>query len=113
MVSKKIKVPSKLKKLGFKKIHQDKDGFFMFGLTPSKLNKGGKDHVKSSNNKFFETRDYSMFKKVRGNRPVDQAHVKQLKKLIAEKDLMDPIRVNSNIEVVDGQHTLQARKELD
>ena len=64
------------------------------------------------NNKFFETRDYSMFKKVRGNRPVDQAHVKQLKKLIAEKDLMDPIRVNSNIEVVDGQHTLQARKEL-
>ena len=32
MVSKKIKVPSKLKKLGFKKIHQDKDGFFMFGF---------------------------------------------------------------------------------
>ena len=48
MFSKKIKVPSKLKKLGFKKIHQDKDGFFMFGLTPSKLNKGGKDYVKSS-----------------------------------------------------------------
>ena len=64
------------------------------------------------NNKFFETRDYSMFKKVRGNRPVDQAHVQQLKKLIADKDLMDPIRVNANIEVVDGQHTLQARKEL-
>ena len=68
--------------------------------------------ARAVNNKFFETRDYSMFKKVRGNRPVDEAHVKQLKKLIAEKDLMDPIRVNSNIEVVDGQHTLQARKEL-
>ena len=39
------------------------------------------------NNKFFETRDYSMFKKVRGNRPVDQAHVQQLKKLIADKDM--------------------------
>ena len=39
MASKKIKVPNKLKKLGFKKIHQDKDGFFMFGFTPSKVNK--------------------------------------------------------------------------
>ena len=68
--------------------------------------------TRAVNNKFFETRDYSMFKKVRGNRPVDQAHVQQLKKLIADKDLMDPIRVNANIEVVDGQHTLQARKEL-
>jgi len=64
-------------------------------------------------NKYFETTDYSKFKKARGNRPVDEAHVKQLKKLIAEKDLMDPIRVNRNMEVIDGQHTLQARKELD
>ena len=37
--NKKIKVPGKLKKIGFKKIYQDKDGFFMFGMTPSKLNK--------------------------------------------------------------------------
>ncbi len=68
--------------------------------------------ARAINNKFFETRDYSMFRKIRGNRPVDQAHVEQLKKLIADKDLMDPIRVNANKEVVDGQHTLQARKEL-
>ena len=68
--------------------------------------------ARAVNNKFFETRDYSIFKKVRGNRPVDAAHVQQLKKLIADKDLMDPIRVNKNKEVVDGQHTLQARKEL-
>jgi hypothetical protein len=64
-------------------------------------------------NKYFETTDYTKFKKARGNRPVDEAHVKQLKKLIAEKDLYDPIRVNKNMEVIDGQHTLQARKELD
>ncbi len=64
-------------------------------------------------NKYFETTDYSKFKKARGNRPVDEGHVNQLKKLIAEKDLYDPIRVNQNMEVVDGQHTLQARKELD
>ena len=40
--SKEIKVPKKLKSLGFKKIHQDKDGFFMFGFEPSKLSKSKK-----------------------------------------------------------------------
>ena len=65
------------------------------------------------NNKYFETTDYSKFKKARGNRPVDDTHVRQLKALIAEKDLKDPIRVNKNMEVIDGQHTLQARKELE
>jgi hypothetical protein len=68
---------------------------------------------KAINNKYFETTDYSKFKKARGNRPVDEGHVKQLKKLIAAKDLYDPIRVNKNMEVIDGQHTLQARKELE
>ena len=37
--NKKIKVPKKLKNLGFKKIHQDKDGFFMFGFSPIFLKK--------------------------------------------------------------------------
>ena len=67
----------------------------------------------SIKNKYFETTDYSKFKKARGNRPVDAAHVAQLKRFIADKDLYDPIRVNKNMEVIDGQHTLQARKELD
>ena len=68
---------------------------------------------KKIENKFFETTDYTRFKKTRGNRPVDEAHVAQLKKLIADKDLYDPIRVNKNMEVIDGQHTLEARKQLD
>ena len=37
---------------------------------------------KKIENKFFETTDYTRFKKTRGNRPVDEAHVAQLKKLI-------------------------------
>tara|TARA_R100000005_G_C5000965_1_gene207967 strand:+ start:845 stop:994 length:150 start_codon:yes stop_codon:yes gene_type:complete len=36
---KKIKTPKKLKKLGFRKICQDKDGFFMFGMSPANLTK--------------------------------------------------------------------------
>jgi len=39
--NKKVKVPKKLKKLGFKKMYQDKDGFFMFGMSPGSL-KGSK-----------------------------------------------------------------------
>ena len=64
-------------------------------------------------NKYFETTDYTKFKKARGNRPVDEGHVRQLKRLISEKDLCAPIPINNNMEVIDGQHTLQARKELD
>lgn len=41
--NKKVKVPNKLRKLGFKKVYQDKDGFFMFGMTPNKLTKGEKN----------------------------------------------------------------------
>tara|TARA_Y100001973_G_C5194388_1_gene333181 strand:- start:2058 stop:2201 length:144 start_codon:yes stop_codon:yes gene_type:complete len=44
--NRKVKTPIKLKKLGFKKVYQDKDGFFMLGFDPSKVNnkksKGGK-----------------------------------------------------------------------
>ena len=35
--NKKVKLPKKLKKLGFKKMYQDKDGFFMFGMSPADL----------------------------------------------------------------------------
>ena len=48
-------------------------------------------------NKLFETRDYSIFKRSRGNRPVDKAHVAQLKKLIADKDIGDPVKVNHDV----------------
>lgn len=45
--SKKIKTPNKLKKLGFKKLYQDKDGFFMFEMTPSKLNQKNNEKTNS------------------------------------------------------------------
>ena len=35
--NKKVKLPKKLKNLGFKKMYQDKDGFFMFGMSPVSL----------------------------------------------------------------------------
>ena len=58
------------------------------------------------------TRDYSMFRSVKGNRAIDNGHVQRLMREMRKKDLDLPIFINENDEVVDGQHTLQARKEL-
>ena len=71
-----------------------------------------KTKKKKDDNVIYVTRDYSMFKTVTGNREVDKGHVQKLKREIQKKDLDLPIFINENDEVVDGQHTLQARKEL-
>tara|TARA_A100000171_G_scaffold38933_1_gene38418 strand:+ start:318 stop:1097 length:780 start_codon:yes stop_codon:yes gene_type:complete len=67
---------------------------------------------KDDNNVIHITRDYSMFKSVKGNRAIDKGHVQKLIREMKKKDLDLPIFINENDEVVDGQHTLQARKEL-
>lgn len=61
------------------------------------------------------TRDYDVFKVMEGNREVDVPHVRRLMRVIKENDLTAkfPIVVNSNMEVVDGQHRLEALKRLD
>ena len=68
---------------------------------------------KNEDNVIHETRDYSMFKTVKGNRTIDKSHVKRLVREMKKKDLELPIFINENDEVVDGQHTLEARKELN
>jgi hypothetical protein len=60
----------------------------------------------------FVTRNYSQFKKTKGNRPISQSHVSKIKKAIAAKDLKLPILVTKNMEIRDGHHTFQARKDL-
>lgn len=66
-----------------------------------------------SNTKIFTTREYSKFKMIKGNRPVDEQHVRALMKSMRHKDLLIPIAVNSKMEVLDGQHRLEARKRLN
>lgn len=61
------------------------------------------------------TADYTIFKQLSGNRPVDKAHAKQLMKNMLNVGNLTaefPITVNENMEVIDGQHRLQALKEL-
>lgn len=57
-----------------------------------------------------KTADYSLFKRIGGNRNVDKHHVDTLVKRMVERDLKIPIVVNENMEVIDGQHRLKARE---
>jgi len=61
-----------------------------------------------------KTADYEIFKKVNLNRDVDKNHVKKLKKeLQRENNLhLKPIICNGAMEVISGQHRLEAAKEL-
>jgi hypothetical protein len=59
------------------------------------------------------TKDYGMFKKIPGNRPVREAHVKRLMNSFDKKYLISPIQVNKNMGVVDGQTRLEAAKRMN
>lgn len=61
-------------------------------------------------NNVVATKDYSIFNKMQGNREVTIN--KKLEKSIAEKGIVEPIVVNENFEVINGQHRLAVAKKL-
>ena len=64
-------------------------------------------------NEIKRTNNYFMFKRLEGNRIVDQKKVNKIKKSINEVGyISNPIIVNENMEVIDGQHRLEALKQL-
>ena len=60
------------------------------------------------------TDQYHLFKTITSNREVDRKHVKRLAQAISDQNLLhlNPIIVNSNMDVIDGQHRLAAAKQL-
>lgn len=60
------------------------------------------------------TTNYKQFKDLSYNREVDKAHVKRLVKSIQKKNLLhlNPIIVSKDMEIIDGQHRLEAAKAL-
>lgn len=65
--------------------------------------------------KIKSTQDYNLFKKVFGNRELSQSHVKRLSEAFAENKTLAQysfITVNEKMEVIDGQHRLEALKQL-
>lgn len=59
-----------------------------------------------------KTEDYKLFKFVRGNRIPSKGHLYHLTKSVLKKNLLpyEPILVNENYEVIDGQHRLMVAK---
>jgi hypothetical protein len=69
-------------------------------------------HIKE----LFVTKDYSIFKTLKGNRVLDKHHIYRLKnKIEAEGNLTSefPVNLNDNYEIIDGQHRIEALKELN
>ncbi len=58
------------------------------------------------------TNTYSIFNKVIGNRELDKNNLQRIKNSINEIGLQMPILVNKTNSIIDGQHRLQAAKEL-
>lgn len=65
-------------------------------------------------NKVYKTHDLSLFKIIEGNRVPNLQHVKRLSDSIRMYGMKcNPILINENMEVIDGQHRLMAAKEAE
>lgn len=65
--------------------------------------------------KIQSTQDYTLFKRISGNRILSKPHVNRLLEAIQESPdtiTYNPIIVNDKYEVIDGQHRLEAIKKL-
>lgn len=68
---------------------------------------------KKANYDVYVTTDYSIFRKMKENRPLKPENLKKIRESIKEFGwLRQPILVNEKMEVIDGQHRLEACKEL-
>jgi len=65
--------------------------------------------------KVYETKDYGIFKSIEGNRKTLEGQVERLMTSIQDKNLLEvnPIIVNTKMEVIDGQARLSAAKQLN
>lgn len=62
----------------------------------------------------MKTLDYTKFKPIAGNRPIDKHHVARLVAAMERRNLLKyfPLLVNEDRQVIDGQHRLAAAREL-
>lgn len=60
------------------------------------------------------TMNYDQFRVITGNREVTETHVRKLMASIGRKNLLPfaPILVNESMDIIDGQHRLEAAKQL-
>lgn len=75
--------------------------------------KKNKYFSKITNYTIHETYDYKVFKTMEGNRELIPAHLKRIKKSMNHDYLFTVIVVNSDYEIIDGQHRFEVCKELE
>lgn len=64
--------------------------------------------------KTYITKNYGLFKKLQGNRLVNEKNVETIKNNIINNGLLPTVLVvNEKMEVIDGQHRLEAFKQLE
>lgn len=61
----------------------------------------------------YESYDYNMFKIMKGNRKTNATNINSLVVSMGEQQLMIPIIVNENFEIIDGQHRFNACRLLN
>lgn len=60
-----------------------------------------------------KTKNYKLFKRLDGNRELYEPNVKKLVKSISQRGYIgQPVMVNENFEIIDGQHRFEALKRL-
>jgi len=66
-------------------------------------------------NEILKTKNYDLFEEFSSNREIDQKHLNRLIETIKSKNLLsiNPIIVDSEMRVIDGQHRLEAAKILN
>jgi hypothetical protein len=87
----------------------------MFNLTQAPM-ANNSTQVQNNNevNKVYKTSNLSIFKQIDGNRVPNLQHVRRLTDSINVNGMIcNPILVNENMEVIDGQHRLIAAKEAE
>ena len=72
------------------------------------------DHSEKIVAKVYVTTDYKKFKRLDGNRAIQEARIKKIIASIRKVGyVLSPIVVNENIEIIDGQARLEAFKRLN
>lgn len=65
-----------------------------------------------SDPKIKKTSNYFIFQKLEANRQINENHVEALMAAFKKQYFISPIQVNENMQVIDGQHRLEAAKRL-
>lgn len=61
----------------------------------------------------YETKEYYLFKSIKGNRVINKSHLARLKQSMMENYIFTILVVNEKYEIIDGQHRFEAIKELE